>query len=52
MGASKPAVFVARRIFPDIVERLRQHCDHAVGQRVDGLRPVQVDVPDSVLDIY
>ncbi len=27
MSSTKPAVFVARRIFPDIVERLRQHAE-------------------------
>ncbi len=27
MSQTKPAVFVARRIFPDIVARLREHCE-------------------------
>ena len=38
-------------VFP-LVERVCQRCHHRMGQRVDGLRPVQDDLPGAVHDAY
>ena len=42
MGASKPAVFVARRIFPDIVERLRAYAEVEETDSDEPLPPEQL----------
>ena len=42
MSQNKPAVFVARRIFPDIVERLRQHAEVEETDSDEPLPPAQL----------